>query len=213
MDIATLNWIKGLAINEVLKKRLSLTKQFLEENDVLLEKGIPQIARVDCDKEDAVVVYFPVEDKEYFFGVTVKLGVEPYVNSVAVEAGNSVVLTVTSENLQLAELLAYCKFDPTEKWGIGETTFFRNSPSKNSGFIYDPIVERADECSDNMEKLLTELEKYKDDILELSRNASPLIQVYWYGNAKWMSSLELDRSLLKRISNLNLTLDFDLNVD
>lgn len=212
MDFATLNWIKGLAINEVLKKRLSLTKQFLEENEVPLENGIPKIARIDCENDEVVVVYFHVLDRGYFFGVVVRIGIEPFVERATVEAGSSVVLTVTSKNLQLAELLAYCKFDPTEKWDIGDVTLFKNSPNKNSGFIYDPIAERADECSDNIEKLVTELEKYKDDILELSHNAEPLIQVYWYGNAKWMSSLQLNRSLLKRISDLNLGLDFDLNV-
>lgn len=212
MEFEELNWIKGLAINEVLGKQQFLTRQFLEENEVPLENGIPKIARADCDRDGIVVIYFPLRDKEYFLGITVKTESQPYVDGVTLEAGNSVVLTVTSENLRLADLLKHCEFDPTDKWDLGEIAFSKNRPNKNSGFIYDPIAVRADECSDNIEKLLTILEKHKDGILELSQNAKPLIQIHWYGSIKWMSSLALNRSVLKRINDLNLALDFDLNV-
>lgn len=213
MENSDVNWIKGLAINEVLKKKFNESQKYLKLNSIPLVNGIPKISRIDTDKKDgSVIVYFPIENESYYFAVGIKTLPDVFVEWVSIEAGNSVVLTVTSEKYTLKDILNCIAFEPTEKWDIGDNISFTGNKSKTSGFIFDPISERADECVDNIVKLLDVLELESDSILKLSTIVTPILQIHWYGYLSNLSSIHLDKQTIERIANLRLSIDFNLNV-
>lgn len=208
-----INWIKGLAINEVLKKKLSTTQKYLSVNSVVFENGIPKIQRIDLDSEDGtVIVYFPIEGQEYFFTINLKADPDYEVKWSSMEAGNAVFLVATSDKYSLDELMEIISFDPTEHWNKGDKIPFSQAPAKNTYLSFDPVNERADRIQDNLVKLLEFLEPHKESIIALSEMTNTFIQVHWYGYVGSISPFNLQKDLVNKISSFNLSIDFDINV-
>ncbi|HEY0298195.1 MAG TPA: hypothetical protein VGB84_03155 [Arachidicoccus sp.] len=54
------------AIGEVISPSLGIIKQFEEIHNVIYEKGVPKVKRVDMPDKGTALVYFPVKDVDFF---------------------------------------------------------------------------------------------------------------------------------------------------
>lgn len=199
------------AIEEIEQRNFGVTKQFLDIHSVVYENGKPKIAKIDTEDE-AVIVYFPIENESFFF--TVYLNTKPdikvcWTNS---EAGSGVYFRATSDTLTLNELKSMTNLSPTTGWSIGDWRLNKKSQYNFSSFAFEPTHERAGKLEKKISELLDKIEQDVEGVKRLAENANALIQVHWYchnGNGM-LGGIAIDKATIQRIANLGLEIDFDL---
>ncbi len=200
------------ATEELSAKAFGVTEQFLKIHEVVYENDKPKIARVDTEEEDGTaIVYFPVKDEKFYLAVYVDTIPEVSVRHVNTESYNSVCFTAVSESLNFEQLSQMTNLKATKGWSKGDkrgSTYWRFSK-----FIFEPNIE-PDEFEHKLKKLLDILESDKEGIARLSEKADLCIQVaqeFHNGNSM-IGGSHIDKESIKRIANLNLSIDFDLYV-
>jgi hypothetical protein len=72
MELIVQELVKQCAITEVLHPKLSLTRQILEVDRLVLIEGIPLVVLVEqVPERDIFRVYFSIQDQPYYFVVVV----------------------------------------------------------------------------------------------------------------------------------------------
>lgn len=200
------------ATEELSAKTFGVTEQFLKIHEVVYENDKPKIARVDTDKEDGTaIVYFPVKDEKFYLAVYLDTIPQISVRHVGTEYSNSVYLGVSSKTFSLEELTAMTKLKATHGHSKGDKrggTYW-----KFSKVCFEPNPE-PDEFEDKLKKLLDFLETDKEGIKQLVEKADAWIEIaqeFHIGNTMLGGSF-IDTESIKRIANLNLSIDFDLSV-
>jgi hypothetical protein len=208
------NIIIQKAIEELSAKACGVTGQFLKIHEVVYENGKPKVARVDTEKEDGTaIVYFEVKDEKFYLAVYVDTIPEVSVRHVNTESYSSVYFTAISEDYSFSELCSLTKLKVTDGHNKGDKRA-GNILWKSSQAIFKPNPE-ADEFEDKLKKLLDFLEQDKDGVSLLVDKANGYIQVtssFHNGNTK-LGGHTLYKDIVKRMSNLNLAIDFDLYAD
>jgi hypothetical protein len=193
------------AIDEVETKTFGLTKQFLEIHKLAYVDNKPKIARVDTDKKDEAIVYFNVEGEKFFLAVYIDTTPITSVRWTNTEAYHSVYLRASSTKYTLSELAELTKLKSTRE----KTKRERNT------IDFEPNPE-ADEFGDKLNKLLDYMERDKEGIEQLIKKADYCyIQVYssFHNGNTLIGGHHIDKDQIKRISNLNLDIDFDISAD
>lgn len=202
------------ATEELETKPLGVTEQFLKIHQVVYENDKLKVARVDRENEDGTaIVYFPVKDEKFYLAVYLDTEPEVSVRHVNTESYNSVYFKATSEVYNFDELSKMTKLKSTGGNNKGDNRG-RNALWKHSSIFFEPNPE-ADEFEDKLRKLLDFLEQDKDGIATLVNKADGYIQVastFHNGNTT-LGGHQLDKSIIKRMANLNLAIDFDLYAD
>ena len=204
------------AIEEVETKTLGFTEQFLAIHKLVYIDNKPKIARVDTDKADEAIVYFNVEDEKFFLAVYVNLKPNVSVRWTNTEPYHSVYFRASSEKLSLVELSKLTILTPTKSRNKGD----KKNPDggkiewKESSIFIEPNPE-ADEFEDKLTKLLDHLEEDSDGIEKLVNNANGHIQVYssFHNGNTMIGGHHLEKHHIKRLSKLNLEIDFDISAD
>ncbi len=201
------------AIEEIEAKTFGVTKQFLKIHEVIYENDQPKVARVDRENEDGTaIVYFPIIDEKFYLAVYVDTEPEVLVRHVNTESYSSVCFTAISEHYSFSQLCNLTKLKVTDGHNKGDKR--GGTVWKSSQVIFQPNPE-ADEFEDKLKKLLDFLEQDKDGVSLLVDKANGYIQVissFHNGNTK-LGGHTLYKDIMKRMSNLNLTVDFDLHAD
>jgi hypothetical protein len=202
------------ATEELSAKAFGVTEQFLKIHEVVYENDKPLIARVDTEKEDGTaIVYFPIKDEKFYLAVYVDTKPEVLVRHVNKESYSSVYFKAVSEVYSFDELSKMTELKSTGGRNKGDKRG-GNVLWKRSSIFFEPNPE-ADEFEDKLKKLLDFLEQDKDGVATLVDKANAHIQVassFHNGNTM-LGGHFLDKEILKRISNLNLAIDFDLYAD
>ncbi len=211
------NIIIEKAMEEIETKSLGITKQFLQVHKIVYADGKPQAARVDLDKKDEAIVYFNVMEEKFFFAVYVDLKLNVSVRWCNTEPYHSVYFRALSDKLSLKELSHLTKLTSTRGRNKGE----KRSPDtksdvvwKHSTIDFEPNPE-ADEFEDKLTKLLDYLEKDKEGVASLVNKAGGHIQVYssFHNGNTIIGGHHLEKDHIKRMSRLNLEIDFDITAD
>ena len=60
------------AIEEIESKKFGLTGHFLEIHEVVFSNNVPEVTRVDWDRNDgSAIVYFPIEGERFYLAIYV----------------------------------------------------------------------------------------------------------------------------------------------
>lgn len=198
-----------VARDEVINKRFGTTQQYLWVHEVIFEDGVPKIERVDEDfGENIVAVYFPLKEVDFFLEIHVRKTPIIEVDFVWTENAYRIYLTATSETLTYDELANGLLLKSLEGWSKGDIaknwhkyTFSRVSfePIKNCAYYFDK----------KLDILLDDLEKDFDNVLYLTKKAHTYISVCRYQYVSWNAWTNLSAKTIKRLANLNLSIDID----
>ena len=204
------------AIEEIETKTFGVTEQFLAIHKLVYIDNKPKIARVDTDKEDEAIVYLNVEDEKFFLAVYVDTKPNLKVRWTNTEPYHSVYFRASSDTLSLKQLSELTTLTSTRGRNKGDKKNPNGSKIewKESSIFIEPNPE-ADEFEDKLTKLLDYLEQDSRGIAKLVSNANGHIQVYssFHNGNTMIGGHHLEKDHIKRLSNLNLEIDFDISAD
>lgn len=198
-------------LKEFNEKTLGVTSQYLEIHVPVYESGQLKIDRIDREKNDDIIIaYLPVKDEYFFFSVYLdnKTG---EIFSIGTESRNLVSVIFASENMTSDELKSFTKLHCHEFWNKGDKKPNRKATYKFSGIEFCPNPE-PDEFEDKLDKLLTFMEGDRENIIVLSTKSKAYIHVlmdFHHGN-QLLGGMGIAAGTLKRISALNLSIDFQI---
>jgi hypothetical protein len=205
------------AIEEVETKSLGFTKQFLEIHKLVYIDNKPKVARVDTDEEDVAIVYLNVENEEFFLAIYIDTKPSLKVRWINTEPYHAVYFRASSDTLSLKELAELTKLTSTR----GRTKGNKKHPNseteirwEESTIDFEPNPE-PDEFEDKLTKLLDFLEQDKEGIGKLVNHANGYIRVYssFHNGNTLIGGHFIDKNQIKRMSQLNLEIDFDICAD
>jgi hypothetical protein len=203
--------IAELILKEFKEKTLGVTCQYLEIHEPVYENDQLKIDRIDREKnDDTIIAYLPVKDEYFFFSVYLDKKTGEIFN-IGTESRNLVSVIFASENMTSDELKLLTKLNCQEFWNKGDKRPNRKATYKFSGIEFCPNPE-PDEFEDKLDKLLTFIEDDKEGILLLSTKSKGYIHVlmdFHRGN-QLIGRMSIDAETLKRISVLNLSIDFQI---
>jgi hypothetical protein len=204
------------AIEEIQTKTFGLTQQFLdiheiEFRDPLIDRGM---LRVDTEREDGIaVVYFPVKNEKINFTVYLEISPDVVVRSVDTVPYSSVYFKAISPDLDFRQLAALTVLPNSGGWTKGDKRGTGKVTYKNSCIRFEPNPE-PDDFEDKLRKLILFLEQDVAGIATLTKMTAGYIQVameFHNGNTM-LGGPHINRDLIRRMSLLNLEIDFDLYV-
>ena len=197
--------------NEFRDKTLGATEQYLEIHKPIYIDNRLKVDRIDRDnKHELTIAYLPVSNEKFYFAIYIdeqtagitNVGTEPY---------HRVYFIATSETLSSEELKAMTFLTPTECWNLGDLRGDKKRKYTYSGmkFLINP---EPDEFEDKLNKLLDFLEQDKVGIRKLAQKANGYIQVAMdiHNGNTMIGGPYLNANTIKRMSNLDLSIDFDL---
>lgn len=205
-----------VAVEELNRKSWAVTEQYLQIHEIVMEGDRPKVARVDRDNKDgSAIVYFPIKDEKFFLAIGVDLYSGIGITGLYMEPYNSVYFKAWSESLNAKELTEYIKFKPTCGISKGDP---RGSARSGITWPYSIIFfepnPEPDAFEDKLGKLLSLLEKDREGVQKLVEEFNGSIQVaieFYYGNSM-LGGPHIDKECIRRMSALNLDIDFDLYV-
>jgi len=200
-----------MAINEVQSPQFAITEQILGVHNIVLDSGIPAIARVDdtsCPGQ--YLIYFPIQEEDYYFVIAVEhsegeLNLMPYI-----EANVRVYLSIWSEESTPAEITSKLNLFPTEVRRMGDINQQRSRRYEKHAWFYEPQKDIPDSLERKVTLLLDRIEPYREEIVRLSEQATVLIYICYKGYVDWMGGWHLDSTTLKRMADIGCNVNLDL---
>lgn len=206
------------AIEEIETKTFGVTEQFLAIHKLVYIDNKPKIARIDTDKKDEAIVYFNVEDEEFYFLIYIDTKPNIKVRWTNTAPYHSVYLRASSETLSLNKLAELTNLSFTRGRNKGDKKRPDTASEivwKRSTIDFEPNPE-ADEFEDKLTKLLNYLEQDKDGVEKLISKADYCcINVYssFHNGNTMIGGHHLEKEHIKRLYKLNLEIDFDISAD
>ena len=204
------------AIKEIETKTLGMTKQFLKIHKVVCVDKKPKVASLDTNKDKAVV-YFNVEGEKFFFAVYMDTIPTVSVSWSNTQPYHSVYFNASSDKLSLKELSCLTTLSSTRGRNKGD----KKRPGgdagiswKQSAIFFEPNPGPG-EFEDKLTRLLDYLEQDKKGVEKLVEFADGYIQVYssFHNGNTMIGGHHLEKDQVKRMSKLNLEIDFDITAD
>lgn len=198
---------------EFKEKTFGVTEQYLEIHQPVYHNNQLQIARIDRERSDKLIIaYLPVLNERFYFAVYLDPGTEE-ITSIDTEANHCVYFLATSEKLNAAELKAMTTLAISTSWNKGDLKPNGKSTYRFNAVKIMPNTE-PDEFEDKLNNLLTYLEQDKAGITELVTKANGYIQVTMdiHNGNGLIGGPYLDQKSILCMSDLGLSIDFDLHV-
>jgi hypothetical protein len=152
----------------------------------------------------------PVKNEYFFFAVYLNKKTGEIFN-IGTESRNIVSVIFASENMTCDELKSLTKLNCQEFWNKGDKKPHRKATYKFSGIEFYPNPE-PDQFEDKLDKLLIFIDDDREGILSLSAKSEGYIKVlmdFHRGN-QLLGGMNIESETLKRISALNLSIDFQI---
>lgn len=208
----TTNNLIQKAIEEIENREFGTTKQLLEIHDVTYEGNKPKVEKIEIDDEKGTaIVYFPITAQKFHLAIYLKIKPEISVNWVEIEPNYSVYFRATSEVLDYRELCVMTTLTPSNGWNKGDKRKLGGLSYKFS--CMELLVnDNPNTFETKLKTLLDLLEQDKEGIINLGNNANGHIQVIinFHNGNTMLGGPMIDKNTIKRISALNLEIDFDL---
>ncbi|QIL38882.1 DUF4279 domain-containing protein [Pedobacter sp. HDW13] len=198
---------------EFKEKTFAVTEQYLEIHQPIYLDNKLKIERIDRDRSDNIIVaYLPILNERFYFAVYLN-GKSGEIINIETEPYHCVYFFVTSEKLTAAELKSMTTLAISTSWNKGDLKPNGRSTYQVSALKIMPNTE-PDEFEDKLDNLLTCLEKDKAGITELVSKAKGYIQVAMdiHNGNGLIGGPHLDKKSIARMSDLGLSIDFDLYV-
>ena len=196
---------------EFKAKTFGVTEQYLEIHQPVYHNNQLQIARIDRERSDKLIIaYLPILNEKFYFAIYID-GSSGIITNIGTEPYHRVYFLATSEKLTAAELKAMTSLAISASWNNGEPN--GKSTYRFSAVKIMPNTE-PDEFEDKLNNLLTYLEQDKIGITELVTKANGYIQVAMdiHNGNGLIGGPCLDQKSISRMSGLGLSIDFDLQV-
>ncbi|AHJ96475.1 DUF4279 domain-containing protein [Hymenobacter swuensis] len=204
--------VKQLIAQELTTPTWEVTKQFLTIHRIEQQEGEAVVLHIADTKEGYATAYLAVEETRFYLAISIDTTAAKITN-VHTEAFHDVWLRATSEKLTTAHMLQLTSLTPLRQYTRGDS---RRGTFKYTHSVVDfrPHHE-PDTFENHVGKLLDLLEQDADGIRALANETECIIRVasYFHNGNTVLGGHFLDARTLKRISNLNLALDFDLYVE
>lgn len=203
------------AIEEIEQQNFAITEQLFEIHKVVYKEGKPVIARIDLENEEqGAIVYCPIEGEKFYMAIYVDITPEVEVRWIGTEANFSVYFCGGSETLNAESIISMSNLEPTQYWSKGEKRYKHidnDAKWRFSKVIYEPNPE-PDEFEDKIVKLLDYLERDKEGVRKIVDQYNGYIQVaaMFHNGNSMLGGVHLDVEIMKRLTALNLEIDFDL---
>lgn len=203
--------VASIAKREIVNPTLAVTRQYLEIHQPVIKDGEIVVDRVDLEGPDHIgIVYIPVIDQSFHFAIYVNLD-NAEVQGFGTESRNRVSFKASSKALALDHLKAFTSLIPTKCWDKGDHLPSGKISYPFSAFILEPNPE-PDEFNDKLNKLLDILECDFEGMMDMIKASEARINVamnYHNGNSM-LGGMSINQEQIKRLSNFNLSIDFDL---
>jgi hypothetical protein len=197
-----------LATQELINKKFGVTRQFLEVHEIELVDGKFKIARIDSESYiDSTLIYFNIKKERFYFVIGVN---ENEVDRVYVEDYHAVYLKCISYDLNFDQLAAMAKLKSKRGWSKGDLNKNGKVKYSFSSIQFEPNPE-PETFEVKLKKLLDSLEQDISGINTLIQNSNAFISVatYFHNGNTMLGGHHLTTDTMRRICNLNLSLDFD----
>jgi len=210
--------MKDKEIEEIIKKEfknktLGTTEQFLEIHNPMYNNGNINIARIDREEiDDVIIAYLPVLDERFYFAVYID-SINKEVFNIGSESYNRVYFRAHSETDTEDGLKSLTKLKPTNSWNKGDLRENKKMREKVSYIEFLPNPE-PDEFEDKLKKLLDFLENDIVGIKKLIETADGYIQVVMeiHNGNGLIGGPTINKESINRMNNLGLEINFDLYV-
>ncbi len=197
--------------NELKNKTWGVTEQILEiHNPVLIVNKI-QIENI-IRNENEISVFIPIENEKFYLSFYLNSQNQEIIG-ISTEPFISIYFKATSEELNEVELRNLTNLTISKSWNKGDKRKFGNTSYSFSCIIIEPNT-KPNNFQTKINELIEELEKDKAGIQKLVENGNGYIQVameFHNGNGM-IGGPNLSEKTLKSLSELNLSIDFDLYV-
>ncbi len=200
------------AINEALHPEFEVTKQYLKNNDLELENGLPKVVRVDMRLPNGMVGVYLAFKAGFFLEVHLTKLPEPAIDFVYVRSANTVSFNATSPKLAYADLAGCLSLKPLSGWSKGENAQNAGLNRMFSKVGYQLFVGESYDLETQLQLLLTELEKDAAGVLKLTQIGAAYISVYRRQYVSGDTGIHLDAETIRRLSALNLSVDIDTQI-
>ncbi|MBF0598449.1 DUF4279 domain-containing protein [Faecalibacter rhinopitheci] len=197
--------------NELENKEFGVTEQILEIHNPLYVNGIIQINNIQ-KKNDEIIVFIPIEDEKFYLAIYIDEK-DNLITGISTEPYISVYFRATSDELSDKELKKMTTLNISKSWNKGDKRKSGNGFYSFSNITIEPN-QKAGDFESKISELLLELNKDKEGVKKLIENADGYIQVameFHNGNGM-IGGPNLTNQIIKSLSNLNLSIDFDLYV-
>lgn len=197
--------------NELQDKNFGVTEQILEIHNPIFIEGKIQIENI-LNKKDEIIVYVSLENEKSYLTFYID-NINKQITGLSIEPYVSVYFRATSEELSEIELRKFTSLNITESWNKGDKRKSVNSFYNFSNVIIE-VNQKPNDFETKINELLLELNKDKNGIGKLIENANGYIQVvmeFHNGNGI-IGGPNLSGETIKSLSELNLSIDFDLYV-
>src|SRR4051812_34303973 len=108
------------AIEEALHPQFEVTKQYLEYNELELERGLPKVERVDTHLPNGMVAVYLKFKAGFFLQINLIKQPAVAVDFVWIEASNAISFTAVSEKLKYEDLAKCLTLTPLTGWSKGD---------------------------------------------------------------------------------------------
>jgi predicted RNA-binding protein with RPS1 domain len=202
--------ILTLITQEFKFKSLELTRQYLEIHEPVYENGTIKISRIDRENIKRTVAYVPVKDEYFSFAIYIDEK-EKEIISLSTESRNLVSLVIASETMLSSELMSFTSLKCQEHWNKGD-----KKPNSKAVYSYSALEFylnlESDEFEDKLNKLLNHIETDKSGIKMLATKANAYITalIDFHKGNQFLGGFTLDLKTIKRLSDLNLSIDFQV---
>ncbi|MFZ4928845.1 DUF4279 domain-containing protein [Chryseobacterium sp. Mn2064] len=197
--------------HELTDKNWGFTEQILEIHSPVYQNDNISIGNItESDKE--IAAYIPIMNEPFYLTFYINLESKE-ITGISTEPNVSVYFKATSDKINSTELEQMIQLQTTESWNKGEQKQIKTGSYDISGIIIE-IDKNPDTFERKLNFLLSELQKDKNGILKLSEVAKTTIHVHidFHNDNGMIGSPFLSKDHIKKLSELNLSIDFDLYV-
>lgn len=201
--------IRQLIAKELATPAFGATEQFLAIHRIIYKQEQPVIQRIVEEEVGFTTAYLPVEGHRFYLTVSINTTAAE-ITWVTTEAFHDIWLRATSEELTATQMVVLTSLVPIRQYTKGELR--RNGTTYNhTGVDFQPFQE-LNTFENHLCNLLDLLEQDVEGVRALASRAECVIHVasYFHNGNGILGGHFIDAPTLKRISNLNLSIDFDL---
>lgn len=203
------------ALAELARPTLTDVEVFLTRHVLEEQNGVPVVAGVVLNDEGVHDVYLRVEDQFYFLVLMLRFEDRtPSLLGCRIEAGSTVYLRVSSEQLSAEDITARIGLIPSKSTSKGEISSRTGRPYPGSDWSLCPAgngLKDPGEVETKFTRLLDATQEVAEHIKALASTTCTVhVTVAYYGYAQQMWGLALTPWHLERLAALGATLDVDL---
>jgi hypothetical protein len=206
-----------ISLKEFKEKNWGVTEQYLEVMEILTEDSLPVIAKIEKN-ESKYAVYFALKGERFFYTHYFNENNPSELTGINITPCTEVYLSVYSDKMNAEEMMVFTTLSTRKIYNKGDLRGIGNNKEairKQSRFDFEPDLNKAGDFENKLKFLLHQLDSHKSELDKLKSlgcqiSVSALMNAY-IGNTM-VGGFFLDKTIIKKLNDLELELSFDLVV-